>query len=114
MSDVVYLGRFKHDMLLETAKIFVVIEMTAVFSVVWLMFYADRIRTPYYFWGDVCIIALFMAAYIMLGKTYDAFMVSVAHVSETVYSQFLTILFTDFCMPQTNCIMQFFRQKNLL
>lgn len=31
MSDVVYLGRFKHDMLLETAKIFVVIEMTAVF-----------------------------------------------------------------------------------
>ena len=63
MSDVVYLGRFKHDMLLETAKIFVVIEMTAVFSVVWLMFYADRIRTPYYFWGDVCIIALFMAAY---------------------------------------------------
>ena len=105
MSDVVYLGRFKHDMLLETAKIFVVIEMTAVFSVVWLMFYADRIRTPYYFWGDVCIIALFMAAYIMLGKTYDAFMVSVAHVSETVYSQFLTILFTDFCMYILICLL---------
>ena len=105
MSDVVYLGRFKHDLLLQTAKIFVVIEMTAVFSVVWLMFYADRIRTPYYFWGDVCIIALFMAAYIMLGKTYDAFMVSVAHVSETVYSQFLTILFTDFCMYILICLL---------
>lgn len=86
---------FQHDSLLQIVKALNLIIMTGVFAGTWYLFYADTIIDPFYNLGNWVMIALFAIIYFFYGRTYDAFIVSLSSVSEKVYSQVLSCLFTD-------------------
>ena len=45
--------------------------------------------------GHLCILAFYAILYIILGKVYDAFLMSMQRVSELVYSQILAVMAAD-------------------
>lgn len=87
--------RFKHDLALKIVKILDAILLTIPFALCWLLYYGERIAQPYYSKGNTVIIALFLFVYIVLGKVYEGFLVSMNRISEMVYSQALAALVTD-------------------
>lgn len=87
--------RFKHDLALKIVKILDAILLTIPFALCWLLYYGERIAQPYYSKGNAVIIALFLFVYIVLGKVYEGFLVSMNRISEMVYSQALAALVTD-------------------
>lgn len=87
--------RFKHDLALKIVKILDAILLTIPFAACWLLYYGERIVQPYYSKGNAVIIALFLFIYIVLGKVYEGFLVSMNRISEMVYSQALAALVTD-------------------
>ena len=86
---------FQHDSLLQVVKALNLLIMTAVFAGTWYLFYADTIIDPFYNLGNWVVIGIFAVIYFFYGRTYDAFIVSLTSVSEKVYSQVLSCLFTD-------------------
>jgi exopolysaccharide biosynthesis polyprenyl glycosylphosphotransferase len=87
-----------HLIELRLLKLFNVFLMTLPFAVLWYAFYASRIASPYYNKGNWMVIALYVALYVIYGRTYDAFLVSYKKVSEIVYSQILSAVITNFLM----------------
>lgn len=93
------MNNFKHDVLLLTIKSLNVIYMTAAFGFVWFSYYAPKAALEYFNnRGDILLILIFMLLYLALGRTYDAFSVSMNRKSEMIYSQTLTIVFSNAIM----------------
>lgn len=87
-----------HTLELRLLKLFNVFLMTLPFAVLWYAFYASRIASPYYNKGNWMVIALYVALYVIYGRTYDAFLVSYKQVSEIIYSEILSAVITNFLM----------------
>lgn len=83
------MSKFKHDLLLRIVKTLNAVMVTIPFALCWYLYYADRIASPYYGKGNLLIVALFFVLYIVFGRVYDAFFVSLQRISEIVYAQFL-------------------------
>lgn len=92
------MAHIKHDLTLRLIKMLNVILITIPFALVWLGYYAERTWAPFYFKGDWVIIGLFLFLYVIFGKVYDAFLISISQIFETVYSQSLAALFSDLIM----------------
>lgn len=90
--------RFKHDLLLRIVKVLDAMMLTVPFALCWYLYYADKIASPFYFKGNVLIVALFFILYIMFGRVYNAFQISTQRISEVVYGQSLAALVSDFIM----------------
>ncbi len=89
--------RLKHDLPLELLKALNAVLVTIPFAVCWIVVYSGILwKAPFYAKGNYVIVFLFFVVYCVLGKTYDAFSISLNPVSEMVYSQFLTALISDF------------------
>ncbi|HJE96898.1 MAG TPA: sugar transferase [Ligilactobacillus acidipiscis] len=89
---------FQHDSLLQLVKVLNLLIMTGIFAGTWYLFYANTIVDPFYNLGNWVVIGIFATIYFFYGRTYDAFVVSLTSVSEKVYSQALSCLFTDAIM----------------
>ena len=87
--------KLKHDLGLRIIKATNVILMTLAFAGCWFGYYADRIVIPYYRMGNWGILALFVLIYVIFARIYDAFLVSENRISEMIYSQGLSVLFSD-------------------
>ena len=85
----------KHDIALRLVKVSNAVLATLPFSVAWFFYYAGRTWSPFYFKGDWAVIGLFLFLYAVFGKVYDAFLVSLNQMFESVYSQSLAALFSD-------------------
>ena len=85
----------KNRYVLRIIKMLAVVLMTVPFAVCWYLYYAERIYTPFYSKGNLMVIALFVAVYTVLAKTYDAFRISTSRISDMVYSQGLSALLAD-------------------
>lgn len=72
--------------------------MAALFGICWYWFYADRIRSPYYNRGNWVVIAIFAVLYLLYGRVYDAFKVSLYRISEMTYSQVLSLFLSNLIM----------------
>lgn len=92
------MAHVKHDLTLRLIKMLNVILITIPFALAWLEYYAERTWAPFYFKGNWVIIGLFLFLYVMFGKVYDAFLISLSQMFETVYSQSLAALFSDLIM----------------
>ncbi len=88
----------KHDVTLRLVKVADAVLITVPFAVVWLFYYAERTWAPFYLKGNWAVIGLFLFLYAMFGKVYDAFLVSMNQMFESVYSQSLAALFSDSVM----------------
>lgn len=87
--------RFMHDIQLRMVKLLNILLVTGVFAVAWYGYYAERIRMPFYCRGNWLIVFIFFLIYLLLGITYDSFMISYYRISEMIYSQMLSILGSD-------------------
>ena len=90
--------RFKHDLILRIIKALDAVLMTVPFALCWYLYYAKHIASPFYAKGDYLVVALFFVLFIIFGRVYDAFLMSMQRISEIVYAQFLAAAVSDFIM----------------
>lgn len=90
--------KFQHDLALRVVKILNAVMVAIPFALCWYLYYADRLYSPFYAKGDYLVIALLLVLYIVFGRVYDAFQMSMHRISELVYSQFLAAFVCDFIM----------------
>ena len=90
--------RFKHDLILRIIKIMDGVLMTVPFALCWYLYYAKHIASPFYAKGDYLVVALFFVLFVIFGRVYDAFLMSMQRISEIVYAQFLAAAVSDFIM----------------
>ncbi len=82
----------KHDILLRIAKVLNVALMAAPFAAGWYIYYGNRIAAPYFGKGNILVVAMFCFMYIVCGRIYEAFNVSLNRISEMVCNQSLAAL----------------------
>ena len=90
--------RFRHDLILRLVKIMDAVLVTIPFALCWYLYYAKHIASPFYAKGDYLVVALFFVLFIMFGRVYDAFLMSMYRISEIVYAQLLAAAVSDFIM----------------
>ena len=90
--------RFKHDLILRIIKTLDAVLMTVPFALCWYSYYAKHIASPFYAKCDYLVVALFFVLFIIFGRVYDAFLMSMQRISEIVYAQFLAAAVSDFIM----------------
>ena len=85
----------KHDISLRTLKLLNVCLITLPFAICWLFFYADHTAAVFARNARIYVLILYALLYIFFGRTYNAFLVSYARVSEMAYSQMLAASISD-------------------
>ena len=98
LSEKVRTKNTLHELQLRIAKSIHAILMMLPFAVCWTNYYSSRIVAPYYHRGNWMIIALFLILYIVFGRIYDAFTISLKRRFEMVYSQVLSALLANMLM----------------
>lgn len=89
------MNKFEHRLLLRIVKVLDAAMVTVPFALCWMLYYADRVDAPFYAKGNWLVIALFFILYIIFGRVYDAFLISINRISEIIYSQALAFLVSD-------------------
>ena len=84
-----------HDISLRAVKVVNVVLMTVCFALVWYLYYSKTTFVPYHFRGSIAIIGLFVAVYVLMGKVYDAFLISYYPLSQVIYNQILAVFMAD-------------------
>ena len=72
--------------------------ISAPFIAAWYLYYESRISSPFYFWGNILILVMFMLLYFYFARTYDAFFISHNTIGEIVTSQALAAFLADTAM----------------
>lgn len=83
--------RFRHDLALRIVKILDAVMITIPFAICWYWYYSERTASPYHAKGDLLIIFIYFALYIIIGRVYDGFLMSMQRISEIIYSQSLRL-----------------------
>ncbi len=99
------MSKFWHDVALRIVKILAVLMVELPFAGCWFLYYSYHVYTKFTWKGDLAVLGLFFVLYIMLGRTYDAFQMSMQRVSELVYGLILAAMATDGVMYLAICLM---------
>lgn len=91
-------NNIQHGLWLRFVKLLNVLLEAIPFGICWYFFYAGRIVSPYYNKGNWVIVGLFVLLYTILCRLYGGFVISLARISELVYSQILAVAISDFFM----------------
>ena len=89
------MSKFKHDLLLRLIKLVDAVLMTIPFALCWYLYYSDLTASPFDAKGNLIVVLLFLVLFIIFGRIYDAFMMSIQQISEIVYAQFLAVAVSD-------------------
>ena len=95
----------QHDVKVGTAKVVNPILLTLPFLGIWFFYYAERTVSPFYYWGNWVVVALFFILYILFCRIYDGFLISINRISEIVYSQVLASVISDFLLYVVICLL---------
>lgn len=95
----------QHDVKVGTAKVVNPILLTLPFLGTWFFYYAERTVSPFYYWGNWVVVALFFILYILFCRIYDGFLISINRISEIVYSQALASVISDFLLYVVICLL---------
>lgn len=82
-----------------------VIMLIIPFAICWYVYYAERIVSPFYYYGNWVVILFFAVFYITFARVYDAFLVSHHRISEMIYSQILAVAIADGFMYIVICLL---------
>ncbi len=85
----------KHDISLRLVKLINIVLMTLCFARVWYLYYSKKTIVPYYFRGSMAIIGLYVVLFIVMGKVYDAFLISYYPLTQVIYNQSLAVFMAD-------------------
>ena len=83
-----------HNVALRIVKCMDAVLITIPFAVCWYLVYAPNVAAPYYDRGNWLIVGIYLVIYIIYGRVYEGFMVSLYRISEMVYSQGLAAFCT--------------------
>ena len=97
--------RLKYDVSLHAVKFLAVVLMTAPFAACWYGYYASRTAAPFYHRGNLMIVLLFLALYLVFTHIYDALLISLNHTHELIYSQMLSVALSDGIMFAVLCLL---------
>ena len=87
--------KIRHDVMLRLVKVLDVVMITLPFAACWIWYYAAKTPMDGTWQGHAVILGLYAVLFILLGKTYDAFWMSMQRVSELMYGQVLAAMATD-------------------
>ena len=96
---------FNRQLSLRLVKVLNVVMLALPFAACWYGYYHKGMVDPFYRRGSLLLLALFAALYIIVGKVYDAFLVSFHRISEIVYSQALASAVADCVMYIVICLL---------
>ena len=99
------MSKFQHDVMLRVVKILDVFMIALPFAACWFLYYSKDAYPTLSWVGDLAVMALFVVLFILLGKIYDAFWMSMQRVSELLYGQVLALLATDGILYIVICLM---------
>lgn len=86
---------FIREFLLRLLKLFNVVLITIPFAWGWFNYYAQHMALPFYDRGNWVIVALYAVLYMIFGRVYGGFWISLNRISESVYSQALAVMMTS-------------------
>lgn len=98
------MSKLQHDVSVRAVKAVNPVLLTLPFAGAWFAYYASRLASPFYYWGNWVVVGLFFLLYITFCRVYDGFLFSTMRISELVYSQTLAavisngILFVVICL----------------
>lgn len=84
-----------HDFGLRLLKMANVVLVTLPFALVWWLYYVYEVLMFPSSIRATGIVVMFVVLYAFFGRAYEAFLISLKHVSDMFYSQVLSILFSD-------------------
>ena len=84
-----------HDIPLRLCKLLNPILMTALVAGAWYLYYAPRAKVQYYRKGNWVVLLIFFVLFVVFSRIYDAYQISTKSISEIIYSQLLSLLFSD-------------------
>ena len=87
-----------HDVTIRIAKLINIVLMTVPFAVTWYSSYADQLWVKFAMRGHWLVIGLFVLLYFIIGRIYEAFVMSYNGLGEMIYSQLLTCFEVDVIM----------------
>ena len=99
-------SRFWHDLKLRVVKTIDLVLETGIFAFGWYVFYSKNLADPFYSRETWLIVLLFLVLFILFGRTYDSFLISVSRVSEIVFSQGLALFFADLILYFVTILLQ--------
>ncbi|WP_297999629.1 sugar transferase [uncultured Phascolarctobacterium sp.] len=76
-------------------KLFNVFLITIPFAWGWFNYYAQHMALPFYDRGNWVVVALYAVLYMIFGRVYGGFWISLNRISESVYSQALAVMMTS-------------------
>lgn len=86
---------FIREFLLRLLKLFNVLLITIPFAWGWFNYYAQHMALPFYDRGNWVVVALYAVLYMIFGRVYGGFWISLNRISESVYSQALAVMMTS-------------------
>ena len=86
---------FIREFSLRLLKLFNVLLITMPFAWGWFNYYAQHIALPFYDRGNWVVVALYAVLYMIFGRVYGGFWISLNRISESVYSQALAVMMTS-------------------
>ena len=84
--------RQKQALQLFFVQFVLIVLNTAVFAMVWYLYFADRLDKPFYAKGDYAVILLFVVVYSLLARLYGGFALTISRITELIYSQGVALL----------------------
>ena len=99
------MSKFQHDVMLRIVKILDVVLVMLPFAACWFLYYEKNVQPPLTWLGSIAVLLLFAVLFVMLGKVYDAFLMSMQRISELFYSQMLAAMASDGLMYIVICLM---------
>lgn len=107
------MSQLKHDVAVRAVKALDPVLLTLPFAAAWFAYYASRLASPFYYWGNWVVVGLFFLLYITFCRIYDGFLFSTMRISELVYSQALAALISNGVLYIVLCLLSR-RLANLL
>lgn len=99
--------RRKKDLILYAAKFVLVLGTTALFGLVWMIYYAERIFSPFYGKGNYVVCFLYAVLYFAFGRLYGGFQVTTSRITGLVYAQYVALIFTHAMMYVVICLLSY-------
>ena len=89
------MSMFRQEFLLRLLKLLNVFLITMPFAWCWFHYYAQHMALPFYDRGNWVVVALYAVLYMIFGRVYGGFWISLNRISESVYSQALAVMMTS-------------------
>ena len=89
------MSKFRQEFMLRLLKILNAVLVTLPFVWCWYSYYAQHIVLPFYDRGNWVVVAMYFVLYVIFGRVYGGFWISLNRISESVYSQALAVVMTS-------------------